>query len=158
MAWLSHREDVAYALHRSGNALSIAPVMDGGACGDAGPKDSVPENLIFCTRYMHSSSRMTSASMIFAPHQSRPWRCKGPAACGWVGSGKPGRYGDAWHGGCYHIQCSDSPAFHRLQTSAFCAGDSLDCFPSLINTILNRRTSTRWCCGDLSNAPDFPAK
>jgi len=26
------------------------------------------------------------------------------------------------------------PAFHRLQTSAFCAGDSLDCFPSLINT------------------------
>ena len=30
-----------------------------------------------------------------------------------------------------------------------------DCFPSLINTILNRRTSTRWCCSDLSNAPPF---
>jgi hypothetical protein len=34
------------------------------------------------------------------------------------------------------ISCNDSPAFHRLQTSALCAADSLDCFPSLINTIL----------------------
>jgi hypothetical protein len=33
------------------------------------------------------------------------------------------------------ISCNDSPAFHRLQTSALCAADSLDCFPSLINTI-----------------------
>jgi hypothetical protein len=37
MACLSQRGNVTYALQRSGNALSIAPVIYGGACRDVGP-------------------------------------------------------------------------------------------------------------------------
>src|SRR5437899_3139471 len=46
------------------------------------------------------------------------------------------------------ILCNESPAFQRLHMSVFCAAESPNRFPWVINTTFGEKTYIRWCCND----------
>src|SRR6266571_4747525 len=52
------------------------------------------------------------------------------------------------------ILCNESPAFQRHHMSLFCAAESPNRFPWVINTTFGEKTYIRWCCNDrLSSHP-----
>src|SRR5208283_4391812 len=51
------------------------------------------------------------------------------------------------------ILCNESPAFQRHHMSLFCAAESPNRFPRVINTTSGEKTYIRWCCIDLLNSP-----
>src|SRR6266700_6031537 len=52
------------------------------------------------------------------------------------------------------ILCNESPAFQRHHMSLFCAAESPNRFPWVINTTFGEKTYIRWCCNDrLSSQP-----
>jgi len=65
-----------------------------------------------------------------------------------AGGPKKNRLGRASKGFCNKFSCNICPAFHRFQTSVFCAGEGLDRFPWVIDP---KKISSY--CIDLSNAP-----
>src|SRR6266700_2400417 len=46
------------------------------------------------------------------------------------------------------ILCNESPAFQRHHMSLFCAAESPNRFPWVINTTFGEKTYIRWCCND----------
>jgi hypothetical protein len=46
------------------------------------------------------------------------------------------------------ILCNESPAFQRRHTSLFCAAESPNRFPWIINTTFSEKIYIRWCCVD----------
>src|SRR5207247_4818437 len=46
------------------------------------------------------------------------------------------------------ILCNESPTFQRHHMSLFCAAESPNRFPWVINTTFGEKTYIRWCCND----------
>src|SRR2546425_2323423 len=53
------------------------------------------------------------------------------------------------------ILCNESPAFQRHHMSLFCAAESPNRFPWVINTTFGEKTYIRWCCNDRLSSHDL---
>src|SRR6266487_1541600 len=56
------------------------------------------------------------------------------------------------------ILCNESPAFQRHHMSLFCAAESPNRFPWVINTTFGEKTYIRWCCNDRLSSQRLPEK
>src|SRR6266699_5197217 len=54
------------------------------------------------------------------------------------------------------ILCNESPAFQRHHMSLFCAAESPNRFPWVINTTFGEKTYIRWCCNDRLSSQRLP--
>src|SRR6266566_1247204 len=54
------------------------------------------------------------------------------------------------------ILCNESPAFQRHHMSLFCAAESPNRFPWVINTTFGEKTYIRWCCNDRLSSQHLP--